>query len=147
MYAKAEVEGAMSDGKIILGEEDYSVLKRLVDNLERTGRLSQPHFYRLAQEMKHAVVMNRGDIPSKVITMGSRINYTCEETGTTTEATLVFPAQAKEGESHVSILAPLGLALIGEREGTEVEYVAPGGTYRIRINTVEHTQLPQAVVT
>lgn len=137
----------MSDGKIILGEEDYSVLKRLVDSLERTGRLSQPHFYRLAQEMKHAVVMNRGDIPSKIITMGSRINYTCEETGTTAEATLVFPAQAKEGESHVSILAPLGLALIGEREGTTVEFVAPGGTYRIRINTVEHTRLPQAVGT
>ena len=137
----------MSDGKIILGEEDYAVLTRLVDSLERTGRLNQPHFHRLAQEMKHAVVMNRDEIPSKVITMGSRVSYTCEETGTTTETTLVFPAQAKEGENYVSILAPLGLALIGERESTEVEYVAPGGTYRIRINTVERTQLPQAVVT
>jgi regulator of nucleoside diphosphate kinase len=133
----------MSDGKIILNEEDYAVLTRLVDSLERTGRLSQPHFNRLAREMKHAVVMNRGEIPLNVITMGSRVNYTCIETGTTTEAILVFPAQAKDGESHVSILAPLGLALIGERDGTEVEYVAPGGTYRIRINAVEHTGMTQ----
>ncbi len=60
----------MSDGKIVLSDDDYSVLKRLVDSLERTGRLSQPHFNRLAREMKHAVVMDRADIPSKVITMG-----------------------------------------------------------------------------
>jgi regulator of nucleoside diphosphate kinase len=133
----------MSDGKIILNKEDYTVLTRLVDSLERTGRLTQPHFNRLAREMKHAVVMNRDEIPNNVITMGSRVNYTCIETGTTTEAILVFPAQAKDGESHVSILAPLGLALIGERDGTEVEYVAPGGTYRIRINAVEHTGMTQ----
>ncbi len=131
----------MSDGKIILSDDDYSILTKLVDSLERTGRLSQPHFNRLAREMKHAVVMDRADIPSRVITMGSRVNYTCKETGTTAEAVLVFPAQAKDGESHVSILAPLGLALIGEREGTEIEYVAPGGTYQIRINKVQHTEI------
>ena len=134
----------MSDGKIILSEEDFGVLSGLVDSLARTGRLGQPHFDRLAREMRHAVVMERDAIPPRIITMGSRINYTCLETATTQDAVLVFPAQAKDGETYVSILAPLGLALIGEREGTEVEYVAPGGTYRIRINKVEHAPTPAA---
>lgn len=130
----------MSDSRIILGHEDYTVLKGLVDSLTRAGKLGQPHFDRLAREMKEAVVMEREAIPSKVITMGSRVNYTCLESGTTDEVVLVFPAQAKNGEKYVSILAPLGLALVGEREGTDVEYVAPGGTYHIRINKVAHTQ-------
>ncbi len=134
------VEEGMSDSRIILGHEDYTVLKGLVDSLTRAGKLGQPHFDRLAREMKEAVVVDRDAIPPKVITMGSRVNYTCLETGTTDEVVLVFPAQAKNGEKYISILAPVGLALVGEREGTDVEYIAPGGTYHIRINKVVQTQ-------
>ena len=134
----------MSDGKIILSEKDYTVLRGLVDSLSRAGKLSQPHFERLAREMRHATVMDRAEIPPKVITMGSRVNYTCIDTGTTEDTVLVFPAEAQNGDNHVSILTPLGLALIGETEGTEVEYVAPGGTYHIRINRVSHEAAREA---
>lgn len=129
----------MSERRIILNQNDYTTLRGLVDSLSRTGRMRLPHFARLASEMAEAQVVDAAAMPSDVITMGSRVNYTCIETDTTADATIVFPAQSKEGQEYVSILAPLGLALIGERAGTEVAYVAPGGTYRIRINTVEQT--------
>lgn len=135
----------MNESKIILCHEDYQVLKRLVDSFARTGRLGQPHFDRLAREVRHASVMDREAIPPKVVTMGSTVNYTCVETDTTADAVLVFPASATGGEHHVSILAPLGLALIGEREGTEIAYEAPGGTYRIRINSVKHAPVAEPV--
>ncbi len=135
----------MSEGKIVLSEDDYSILKRLVDRMVRSGKLGQPHFKRLAEEMKHAIVMSRDELPPKLITMGSRIRFTCIETRQTAEVVLVFPAQAHD-ESCISILTPLGLALIGEREGTEVEYVAPGGTFRIQIDKVEQTAITQEAV-
>lgn len=134
----------MSERRIILRQNDYTVLKSLVDSFSRTGRIRLPHFARLAQEVKQALVMEADEIPADVITMGSRVNYTCIDTDITGEATIVFPAQAKDGEEYVSILAPLGLALIGEREGTEIAYIAPGGTYRIRINKVEQAERASA---
>lgn len=131
----------MGEHNIILCREDHLVLKRLVDSLARTGRLGQPHFGRLADEVSHATIVDRDDLPSMIVTIGSRVSYTCVDTATTSQVTLVFPADATEAESHVSILAPLGLALIGEREGAEIDYEAPGGTFRIRLNSVEHTRV------
>jgi len=132
----------MGEHTIVLCREDHVVLKRLVDTLARSGRLGQPHFGRLADEVRHAMIVDRDELPPKVVTIGSRVSYTCVDTATTVQVTLVFPADAREGESHVSILAPLGLALIGEREGTEIDYEAPGGTFRIRLNSVEQTRVP-----
>ncbi len=134
----------MSDKNIVLSSTDYEVLRRLVTQLEKNGKVAQPHFARLAREVKAAIVLDEQDLPDKVVTMGSRINYTFTQTGETSEVTLVFPAQAKDGDEYLSILAPLGLALIGEHEDTDVEYVAPGGTFGIHINSVEHTDITRA---
>ena len=63
----------------------------------------------------------------------------------TEQAVIVFPVHCSEAPENVSILSPLGMALIGEREGSEVEYVAPGGTYRIRIEAVAQQQTPRVL--
>ena len=128
----------MSEKRIILSHSNYTVLKGLADSLRRSGKMKLPHFARFAQELKAAIVMDPGTIPDNVITMHSRVHYTYLNTGTESEAVIVFPAETKEAPDHVSILSPLGLALIGERQGTEIEYEAPGGIYRLRINSVEH---------
>jgi len=131
-------ESNMADKRIILNHSNYVVLKGLVDSLKRAGKMKQPHFARFAREMKDAIVMDSQTIPDDVITMYSRVVYTYIDSGKSSEAVIAFPAQASQSYSHVSILSPLGLALIGEREGTEVEYVAPGGTYKLKIEEVEH---------
>jgi regulator of nucleoside diphosphate kinase len=138
-------EDVMSERRIILNEENYAVLKKLVETLQNSGKMGLPHFARLAREMKDAIVMESVSIPDDVITIQSRVTYTYLDTDTTAQAVLGFPAQSKEADGserkdHVSILSPFGLALIGEREGTEVEYQAPGGAFRIRIDKVEHEE-------
>ncbi len=49
---------------------------------------------------------------------------------------LVFPAQADIGAQRLSVLAPVGTALLGYREGDEVEWLTPGGLRRLRIEKV-----------
>ena len=131
----------MSEKRIILNHDNYVVLKKLVESLQRSRKANEPHVARLATELKAAIVMDTDTIPDDVVTIHSRVRYRYAGEDTThEEAVGVFTAEATDAESYVSILSPLGMALIGERDGTEVEYVAPGGTYRIRIMKVEHMQ-------
>ncbi len=128
----------MSERRIILTHSNYIVLKGLVETLQRSSKMKMPHFARFAREMKEAIVMDSQTIPGNIITLHSRVHYTYIDTNKTSEAVIVFPAQLKENPDYVSILSPLGLALIGEQEGTVIEYEAPGGIYRLKIDRVEH---------
>ncbi len=134
----------MSTRRIILSHNNYVVLKKLVESLQRSRKMGLPHVARLAEEMKDAIVTEESEIPDDVVTMHSRVSFTYAGSQQDSQAVLVFPAQAKQAHEYVSILSPLGMALIGEREGTDVEYEAPGGTYRLTINRVEHLQDVQA---
>jgi regulator of nucleoside diphosphate kinase len=57
--------------------------------------------------------------------------------GTRQELTLVGPAEANVSARRISVLAPLGTALLGYREGDEVEWLMPGGVRRLRIESVQ----------
>ena len=130
----------MSERRIILSHEHYDILKKLVDKLRQSGKLQQPHFARLAQELREAQVLDAGLIPHDVVSIHSKVNWTALDTDRKGEGILGFPAEAREGTETVSVLSPFGLALIGERAGTTIDYEAPGGMYRIRIDFVEQLQ-------
>ncbi len=130
----------MSERRIILNHSNYIVLKGLVESLKRTGKLKLPHFARFAREMKEAIVMESQTIPDDVVTLYSRVRYRFLDNKDSLEHVIVFPAQTKESPEYLSILSPLGLAMIGEREGTIVEYDAPGGVYKFQIEEVIHEQ-------
>lgn len=133
----------MDERRIILNQSNYLVLKGLVETLQRTGKLKLPHFARFAKELKEAIVMDSDTIPDHVITIHSRVTYTDIDNNTTSEAVIVFPAQKNIAPDHISILSPLAMALIGERKNTIVEYAAPGGTYRLKIDDVKQHALQE----
>ena len=132
----------MSRRRIVLQQADYTVLNGLVEGWKQTGKMRLPHVARLSIELQSALVVDEKSIPDDAITMNSRVRYRhldhLEAPDTTETAVIVFPAQVSQATENVSILSPLGMALIGERVGTEIEYEAPGGTYRIAIESVEH---------
>ncbi|TVQ38601.1 MAG: hypothetical protein EA384_08630 [Spirochaetaceae bacterium] len=132
----------MSGRRIVLRQADYTVLHGLVKSWKQTDRMRLPHVARLSTELQSALVVDENSIPHDAITMYSRVRYRHldrrEAAAATETAVIVFPAQASQAPENVSILSPLGMALIGERVGTEIEYEAPGGTYRIAIESVEH---------
>lgn len=127
----------MDDRRIIVNAKDYAVLKSLAEHLPRSLQLRQEHYGRFVQEISRAIVTDSPEMTNGVITLRSRVMYTYLDSGESGVAVVVFPAELGDSAENVSILSPFGMALIGEREGTTVEYSAPGGRYRVRVDKVE----------
>lgn len=90
----------------------------------------------LVDELNRAVVVPPAELPADVITMNSRVRLVDLDSGKTHEYTLVYPNDANYAEGKVSIVAPVGAAMIGYRQGDEFEWELPGGRRRFRVEAV-----------
>jgi regulator of nucleoside diphosphate kinase len=91
---------------------------------------------RLAAELDRAVVVDR--LPPGVVAPGSRVRFEDGRTGVVREAVLVHPAAADASAGRISVLAPIGAALLGLAVGDRISWPLPGGREaRIRILAVE----------
>lgn len=133
----------MSVNRIVVTPKDYPVLRNLAETLPRRSRRRQEHYERFIREIRNAIVTESAQAANGVVTVRSRVTYRYEDSDEVQVARVVFPAEMRGASENVSILSPFGMALIGEREGTVVEYAAPGGSYRVTIDKVEQ---PMAAV-
>lgn len=91
----------------------------------------------LQQELQSArVVEDPAQTPEDVVTMRSRVRLRNETTNTTLECTLVYPEENDAARGCVSVLAPLGAALLGHRTGETVEVDLPRGRTRFSIESM-----------
>jgi regulator of nucleoside diphosphate kinase len=90
----------------------------------------------LAGELARARVMPRARMPASVVTMNAAVRLRDLETGEEETYTLVFPEEADIDENKVSVLAPVGTALLGYRAGDVFEWPVPAGLRRFRIEEV-----------
>jgi regulator of nucleoside diphosphate kinase len=97
----------------------------------------------LAGELRRAQVVPRSKIPRDVVTMHSTVRVRDLETGEAETYTLVYPDEADIEASRLSVLAPVGTALLGYRAGDVVEWPVPAGVARLRIEEV--VSRPRAV--
>jgi regulator of nucleoside diphosphate kinase len=110
---------------IYLTQED---LDRLFDLLETygTGAGAEP-LQKLESELVRAVVVSPAEIPKDVVTMNSRVVFEDETTGDRREITLVYPKHADIASGKVSVLVPVGTALLGMRVGQSIDWELPNG--------------------
>ena len=107
---------------IILTKLDLQRLERLLDSLDDYGPAAEA----LEQELSRAQVVERSEMPAGVVTMNSRVHCREESSGKDYHLTLVFPEDAG-GEGKVSILAPVGSALLGLSVGQQIDWPGPAG--------------------
>ena len=103
-------------------------LDRLFDLVETYS--AGPGADRLQQferELVRAVVVPRDEIPADIVTMNSRVVFEDETTGERREITLVYPKQADIASGKVSVLVPVGTALLGVRIGQSIDWELPNG--------------------
>lgn len=117
---------------IYLTELDY---KRLVDlsQAQRQSNGNAPSLSKLGEELKRAKRVASEEIPSDVITMNSRVLLKDLDKGTEIEITLVYPKDADIQSRRISILAPVGTAILGCKEGDVVEWPVPSGTIHYKV--------------
>ncbi len=122
---------------IILSRVDHERLERLLDAQSRRLDLDA-----LRDEIERARVVEPHEVPPNVVTMNSTVRFASEDTGEETEVTLVY-GPTDPGKSQVSVLAPVGSALLGLAVGDVIDWPMPNGrTSRLRV--VGITYQPEA---
>ncbi|UVE17664.1 nucleoside diphosphate kinase regulator [Pseudomonas sp. LS44] len=112
----------MSTPSITITRLDLQRLERLLDGLEETG----PGALALEQELARAQVVGIDEVPAGVVTMNSRAHCRDDNSGKEYHLTLVYPQDAG-AEGTVSILAPVGSALLGLSVGQHIDWHGPSG--------------------
>jgi regulator of nucleoside diphosphate kinase len=125
----------MRDHPIVITEIDAARLRDLIAVRARSER-DQDHLHELAAELERARIAEPEEVPADVITMHTRIQVLDLVSGERRELTLVLPRESDASAGRISVLAPLGTALLGYRAGDEVEWQMPGGLRRLRIENV-----------
>jgi regulator of nucleoside diphosphate kinase len=125
-------------GTIIVSDADMNQLEKLVESRRGSLQMDQEHIAMLDEELGNAQVLSPREVPPDVVTMNSRVRVTDIRNGRSFACQVVFPKDADLDKSRISILAPLGTALLGERVGSEVAWKCPGGTRRLRIEALEY---------
>ena len=92
----------------------------------------------LAAELDRAHVVSPAEIPRDVITMNSKASLREVGTDDMMTYTLVFPDPANIEPRRSSILAPIGTAMLGQREGDEFDWEVPAGKVRLRVEKVHY---------
>jgi regulator of nucleoside diphosphate kinase len=125
------------NGVIRLTAQDYNRLRHLLAELTRQSRGMQAGVETLEEILDLARIVQPEKVPGNVVTMNSRVLYEDISTGEKGTVTIVYPADADPSSQKISVLSPVGAALLGEAERSEVELPLPHGqTRRIRISSV-----------
>jgi regulator of nucleoside diphosphate kinase len=119
---------------IVISSLDALRLERLL--LSMRGR-DFPGKDNLEEELARADVLEPQEIPPTVVTMNSTVRFKVLPDEQTFELTLVYPKDIDDGAGKISILAPVGSALLGLSQGDEIDWPKPeGGMMRVRIEDI-----------
>jgi regulator of nucleoside diphosphate kinase len=122
--------------KILVTDEDRRRLGTLIERASNVGLVDRRYINDLEEELERAAMVAPEDVPGDVVTMNSTVRLRDLDTGEEETYTLVYPAQANAEENRISVLAPVGTAIIGYRVGDTVTWRVPGGRVRLRVEEV-----------
>jgi regulator of nucleoside diphosphate kinase len=124
--------------RIYISKIEFHQLASMIDRYSegRDGAAAE----RLAAELDRAIVVEPGHVPPDVVRMESQVTFEDARSGAVREVVVVFPHEANASAGRISVLAPIGAALLGLRTGDSIEWPLPDArTARIRILAVgEH---------
>ncbi|MBX3155318.1 MAG: nucleoside diphosphate kinase regulator [Deltaproteobacteria bacterium] len=120
----------MPSPPILVSVEDRDRLRRLIEHTTAATVES------LEDELERARVLPSSDVPANVVVMNSEIEYEDITTGYRRRVWLVYPGDASTHDNKISVLAPLGCALLGLQVGQEIDWKMPGGVRRLRVLSV-----------
>jgi regulator of nucleoside diphosphate kinase len=124
--------------KLMITDKDARHLRTLLERPELFSERDRIQCEALEEEIERANVVPCDQIPSDVVTMHSRVRIVDMRTGEQLVYQIVYPHEANYAAKRISILAPIGMALLGYSAGTEIDWNVPSGTRRLRIEAVEH---------
>jgi regulator of nucleoside diphosphate kinase len=119
--------------EIVMTDQDRARLAKMMRAMRTPGDPYRQYLRQLEAQIGRAKAVTPDQLPADVVTMNSRVRVRDLDSDEISEFTLVYHLNGSAREDCVSILAPLGTALLGTREGDEVEWPVPAGVRRLRV--------------
>lgn len=124
------------DKKLYITEPDMERLGYLLASAEPPNKDERENLHRLMEDLDRADVVALRDIPADVVTMNSMVKLRDLDSGEEMMFTLVFPSSADISKGKISVLAPVGSAILGYKAGDIIRWKVPGRMRRLRIENV-----------
>ena len=126
----------MESRDIYITEYDLKRLKELVQVGISFAERDRESLEKLQGELDRAHIVDPTAVPGDVVTMNSRVRFKDLDTNQDKVYMLVFPSEAKLEQQKISVLAPIGTAILGCGVGDTVEWRVPSGIKRVRIEEI-----------
>lgn len=127
----------MKSRKIVLTDRDFDRLRATIRAARQGRQEHEQHLIDLERELQRAAVVPSPEVPADIVTMNSRVTVLADDEPPRT-ITVVYPEKADFDEGRISVLAPLGTALLGCRVGDVVKWTVPAGLRTLRITKLEY---------
>ncbi len=123
---------------ITISQEDFARIEQAIARARTSiSDRDRKNLERLEQELRRAKLVPAADLPADVVALNSDFTVHDLVHGTEERCRLVLPEQADFEQKRISVLAPVGAALLGYREGDQVDWPVPGGVRSLRLELVE----------
>ncbi len=126
----------MDGHTITITEFDMERLRTLIDEAKRLYRDGNEYLENLEMELSRGVVVAPTDVAADVVTMNSKVCLKDLDTDEEMHVTLVFPGDADIAQSKMSVLAPIGTAMLGYRVGEVFTWKVPEGVRRLQVKKI-----------
>lgn len=128
---------------VILLKKDFEILNGYVKNLQGMQVNEKENFRKLYDEIRKAQIVNEENFPDDVVRLDSTVVIKDLESKHDMRITVVLPQKADIKQKKVSVLAPIGTALIGFRKGQIVSWEVPSGKKDFKIMEVKNSLIPE----
>jgi len=121
---------------IYIAENDLRRLHAMMSQGGKAMSKDQPYLQSLEQELARATIVPSDKIPRDIITMHSQMRLQDLNTKENMTYTLTFPDEADAATNKISVLAPIGTALIGCKVGDTITWKVPAGIRRLKVMAI-----------
>ena len=126
----------MKQRQIFITAFDKKRLEELIAVAREFGEHQRDDLTGLSAELARAKIVDPKEVPPSVVTVNSKVLLQDLDISEDLTYSLVFPNEANIDSGAISILAPVGTALLGYSEGSEVEWDVPSGKRRLKIKRI-----------
>ena len=116
-----------ANNNIVLRKDDYQLLVSLLNGAGKKLTFDRRTAQDLLAELKKATLVNKDNFPDDVVRINSIVRVQAEGRNDVMEFMLVMPDKADIKERKISVMAPVGIALIGFKKGQQVKWKVPAG--------------------
>lgn len=124
--------------QLFLRRDDYEIISSYLKGYSASKRFNKHDAEELRTELKRATIVPKNGFPANVVRLNSEVELRDEHEGKIQQLIIVTPEKADIRQRRISFMAPIGIALLGFREGEKVRWQVPSGEKTFMIMKVRN---------